>query len=223
MRGFTRSEQFIQRLRISKEVSAILPPIVDAEMTVPFQTRWGVFFVSAFAVSCGIDTIECVSLQLGNLSNNEAGGIPVRIHSGCLTSEVFGHAGCDCAWQLQHALELIKSSSKGVLIYVPSHEGRGNGLLQKIRSFTFTNRGLTTTQAFELMKVPVENREYASAMAVLRRLGPKQIRLITNNPDKIKAASDAGFEVVERIPTITEDPELVEYLEAKKRELGHLI
>jgi GTP cyclohydrolase II len=204
-------------------VNENLPSIIDAEMSVPFQTQWGCFFVSAFKVSCGIDTVECVSLQLGNLIDDEAGGIPVRIHSGCLTSEVFGHEGCDCAWQLQHALEVIKSSSKGVLIYLPSHEGRGNGLLQKIRSFRFTNEGLTTTQAFELMKVPVENREYGSAMAVLQRLGPKRIRLITNNPDKIKAAVDWGFEVVERIPTISEDPGLFGYLAAKKAELGHLI
>jgi GTP cyclohydrolase II len=154
-----------------------------------------------------------------------ATGIPVRIHSGCLTGEVFGHMGCDCAWQFNHALKLISAASKGVVVYLPHHEGRGNGLFQKVKSFRLMNEGLSSEQAFSKMGIPLDARDYTVAMVVLRRLGLQRIRLITNSPAKLEAARHYGFEVVERIPTIVEtiDARLLEYLEAKRTHQGHLI
>jgi 3,4-dihydroxy 2-butanone 4-phosphate synthase / GTP cyclohydrolase II len=199
--------------------------IVDYEIGVACETRQGAFFVSAFKVKYGTQTSEFATLHVGEVSEDEALGIPVRIHSGCITGEVFGDLRCDCAWQFKHAIQLISTASKGVVVYLPQHEGRGNGLLQKVRSFRLMNSGLSSAQAFVTMGIPLEVREYAPAMEALRRLGVQRLRLITNNPAKLDAARQYGFEVVGRIPSIVEttDPKLLEYLESKKTQLGHLI
>jgi GTP cyclohydrolase II len=149
----------------------------------------------------------------------------VRVHSGCITGEVFHDVHCDCSWQLHHALELIAKSSLGVLVYLPTHEGRGNGLLEKIKSFRLIDEGLTTAQAFTALGIPLDTRDYSAALAVLHRLGVRRMNLITNNPEKLNAARQSGLEVVSRIPSVvpTKDRILLEYLEGKKRDFGHLI
>jgi 3,4-dihydroxy 2-butanone 4-phosphate synthase/GTP cyclohydrolase II len=199
--------------------------ITEDVLSVPLETSEGSFFVSAFRVKCDTQVVECASLHIGNVSEDETAGIPVRIHSGCLTGEVFGDRRCDCAWQLKHALRVIVSASKGVVVYMAHHEGRGNGLVQKIRSFRFMNEGLSSAEAFDKLGIPLDVRNYAPAMAILERLGLRRLRMITNNPAKLEAAERYGFEVIGRIPTIvqTRDPKLLEYLESKKTQLGHLI
>ena len=199
--------------------------IIDDVLSVPIETHEGVFLVSAFRVKCGTQTTEFASLHIGDVSEEEPLGIPVRIHSGCITGEVFGDLRCDCSWQFKHALKFIAAASKGVVVYLPQHEGRGNGLLQKVKSFRLMNEGLSSVMAFGELGIPLDVRDYAPAMAVLRRLGLKRLRLITNNPAKIDSARQYGFEVIGRIPSIieTSDARLVEYLESKKTQLGHLI
>jgi|SRR5215216_2730940 len=199
--------------------------IIDAEIAVPCETRHGLFLVSAFMVKYGKQTSEFASLHLGEISKEEPLGIPVRIHSGCLTGELFGDLRCDCAWQFSHALQTIVALTKGVLVYIPQHEGRGSGLLHKVKSFRLMNDGLSSAQAFAKMGIPLDVRDYAPAMAILQRLGVQRLRLITNNPTKLAAAKRYGLDVVDRVPSImdTTDPKLLAYLESKKRQLGHLI
>jgi 3,4-dihydroxy 2-butanone 4-phosphate synthase/GTP cyclohydrolase II len=199
--------------------------ITEDVLSVPLETREGVFFVSAFRAKCGTQTTEFASLHIGDVSEDEPLGVLVRVHSGCITGEVFGDLRCDCAWQFEHALQLISAASKGVVVYLPQHEGRGNGLFQKVKSFRLMNEGQSSVQAFDNLGIPTDVRDYGPAMEALRRLGLHRLRLITNNPAKLDAARQYGFEVVGRIPSIVEttDPKLLEYLESKKTQLGHLI
>ena len=199
--------------------------IKDEVISVPFRSLDWDFFISVFQIEHAAKTHECVCLHLGDLSKSEANGIPVRIHSGCLTSEVFKSSRCDCEWQLKDSLKFIHEALKGVLIYVPEHEGRGNGLLQKVKSFQLMDNGLTSAEAFAALGIPQDTRDYTPAIATLYRLGVTRIQLITNNPAKIKAAQSSGLEVVDRIPSVmqTTDPEVLSYLKSKRKQLGHLI
>lgn len=199
--------------------------IVDEIMSIPFKAFGIEFELSAFKLESSDTTYECMCLHQGCLSNTDNAGIPVRIHSGCLTSETFGSIRCDCAWQLKHSLHLINAFKKGLLIYLPWQEGRGNGLFQKIKSFPLMNDGLTTAEAFSKLDLPRDNRDYNPAVAILHRFGMNRIQLITNSPDKINAVKMGGIEIVNRIPSImdTNDPYIIKYLDSKVRQFGHLI
>lgn len=199
--------------------------IIDEVLSIPINLRKGLFFISAFRVKCGTHTIECISLHVGKISGNPPDGVLVRIHSGCLTGDVFGSDSCDCCWQLEHALDVIQTESRGVVVYLPSHEGRGNGLFDKVRSFSLMNQGLSSAAAFRNLGVPVDARDYAPAMLILRRLGLQKLRLLTNNPAKLESANQHGFEVIARVPSVvsTMSPTLLKHMQSKKSELGHLI
>lgn len=144
----------------------------------------------------------------------------VRVHSECLTGEVLGSAKCDCGAQLQNSLNMIAKEG-GVLIYL-RQEGRGIGLTNKIRAYALQDRGLDTIEANEQLGLPVDARDYAMAYQILKHLGIQDIRLITNNPLKIKGLTQLGVRIIEQVPMVTGVcSHNKEYLNTKKQKLGH--
>jgi 3,4-dihydroxy 2-butanone 4-phosphate synthase/GTP cyclohydrolase II len=182
-------------------------------------TRFGQFKVAVFAID-GTPS-EAVALMRGPLGGDV---IPlVRLHSECLTGDVLGSLRCDCGQQLSAALALIARAASGVLLYL-RQEGRGIGLANKIRAYALQDTGLDTVDANLALGLPVDRREYASAAAILRELGLRRVRLLTNNPMKSAALERHGVEIVERVP-LTVRPNSVNrrYLRTKADRMGHLL
>ncbi|MBM7830656.1 3,4-dihydroxy 2-butanone 4-phosphate synthase/GTP cyclohydrolase II [Agromyces cerinus] len=149
-------------------------------------------------------------------------GALVRVHSECLTGEVFSSEKCECGPQLDAALERIADG--GVVVYLRGHEGRGIGLVAKLKAYRLQQSGLDTLDANLALGLPADDREYAAAAAILDDLGLHSVRLLTNNPDKIAQLTGHGIEVVERVPLVTgAAPANLAYLRAKRDRMGHLI
>lgn len=163
--------------------------------------------------------------QLALVLSAGAAPVPlVRIHSACLTGEALGSLRCDCGPQLRSTLDLLVRTPGGMLIYLPDDEGRGIGLVDKIRAYALQDAGMDTVEANRALGFPPDLRDYAAAVAVLRARGIRRVRLLTNNPDKIRALEDAGIRVDERVP---HEPAASSasrsYLLTKKHLLGHLL
>ncbi|MGH9804877.1 MAG: GTP cyclohydrolase II [Candidatus Acidiferrales bacterium] len=187
-----------------------------AEARLP--TRFGFFRIVGFENGRS----EClVALVKGNLSRRAA---PlVRIHSQCLTGDVFCSARCDCRAQLELALRRIARAGAGVLLYEPQ-EGRGIGLINKLRAYELQDRGFDTVEANRRLGFPADRRTYALAAQALRLLGLRRVRLLSNNPEKVAALERAGVEVVERVPCQAAPARGQRgYLRVKQRKLGHLL
>jgi GTP cyclohydrolase II len=164
---------------------------------------------------------EHVALVVGKVHDVE--GVPVRVHSECLTSEVFGSLKCDCRAQLDKALDFITQNGLGVLLYL-RQEGRGIGLGNKIKAYALQAQGLDTYEANRKLGFPDDLRSYDIAAEMLRLLGVRSVDLITNNPLKIAGLVDEGIPVRRRIPSRTEhNPHNVDYLRTKRERTGHLI
>jgi 3,4-dihydroxy 2-butanone 4-phosphate synthase/GTP cyclohydrolase II len=147
----------------------------------------------------------------------------VRIHSECLTGEVFGSLRCDCQAQLELGLETIVRNGSGVVVYMRGHEGRGIGLINKLRAYALQDQGANTVAANLDLGLPVDAREYSAAIAILRDLGVTKLRLMTNNPEKVYAVERAGLIVAERVPLVTlSTADNSDYIRTKQDELGHL-
>jgi GTP cyclohydrolase II len=188
-----------------------------------FPTRFGHFRIFGFeGWKLDGEAEEAVALKLGDVTP-ESGGPPlVRIHSQCLTGDVFHSLRCDCRAQLELALDQIVAEGRGLIVY-ENQEGRGIGLMNKLRAYELQDNGLDTVEANEHLGFKADLRNYAVPAAVLRWFGVDQVRLLSNNPDKIAALEAAGVQVVERAPIIV--PPLAttaEYLRIKKEKLGHL-
>ena len=182
-------------------------------------TRYGVFTVLGVR---GADASEEVAvLQRGKVNGH---GAPlVRIHSQCLTGDVLCSERCDCRAQLEMALVEIARSRSGLLLYVPQ-EGRGIGLLNKLKAYEYQDRGMDTVEANLKLGFAADSRDYRFAADVLLALGARRIRLLSNNPDKVKQLQEAGIEVVERVPCQPRATRLTRaYLRTKKEKLGHLL
>lgn len=146
----------------------------------------------------------------------------VRIHSQCLTGDVFGSLRCDCRQQLEMALAMIAERGAGILIY-EQQEGRGIGLMAKLRAYELQDEGLDTVEANEKLGFKADHREFALPAEILRHMGVTQVRLLSNNPDKVAALERAGIKVVERVPCEVDASSYAqEYLKTKKEKLGHL-
>ena len=142
----------------------------------------------------------------------------------CLTGDVLASRRCDCGPQLGAALEAISSEGRGVLVYASDHEGRGIGLLAKLRSYALQEEGLDTLDANVALGLPADARSYATAAQVLRHLGVRSVRLMTNNPDKVAGLERYGVSVARRVPTPTfTTGENLAYLRAKRDRMGHLL
>jgi GTP cyclohydrolase II len=146
----------------------------------------------------------------------------VRIHSQCLTGDVFGSLRCDCRAQLEMALQMIAHAGSGVLLY-EMQEGRGIGLMAKLQAYALQDQGLDTVQANERLGFKADHREFQLPAEILKALGLKQVRLLSNNPQKVAALEAAGIKVTERVPCEAEPTAASEkYLNTKKEKLGHL-
>ena len=192
--------------------------IADASL----PCAYGDFRVLGYRGSQGGRTVELIVLKLGDLS--EEGRPPlVRVHSQCMTGEVFGSRRCDCGPQLQMALRLISEEGRGILIYDPQ-EGRGIGILNKLRAYELQDNGADTVEANEALGFAADERDYDMAVAVLLDLGVTRVRFLSNNPAKVTALEAAGVAVDERIPCQpTSGDQAAAYLRTKKEKLGHLI
>ncbi len=148
----------------------------------------------------------------------------VRVHSGCVTGDVFHSLRCDCHAQLKAALERITAAPLGVLIYLPYQEGRGIGLFKKIKAYALQDQGLDTVDANLEQGAPIDARDYAFTGEILIDLGMPKIRLMTNNPDKLEALEQAGIEIAERIPlVISPSTHNKAYLDTKRLRMSHKI
>ncbi len=146
----------------------------------------------------------------------------VRVHSGCVTGDIFHSLRCDCYQQLQKALERITTSDHGMIIYLPHHEGRGIGLVNKIKAYAAQDRGLDTVDANLSIGAPVDARDYELAAKILKDLDCPQIRLMTNNPLKVAALRDLGIEVVEQVPHVVGASRYnAKYLATKRERMAH--
>jgi 3,4-dihydroxy 2-butanone 4-phosphate synthase/GTP cyclohydrolase II len=147
----------------------------------------------------------------------------VRIHSQCLTGDVFGSIKCDCGPQLREAMEMIEAEGRGAIVY-QQQEGRGIGIINKIRAYALQDEGADTVEANEKLGFAVDAREYQQCAEILFDLGLCKVRVMSNNPDKIKALESAGLQMVERVPIEVESEQpAAHYLKTKKEKLGHLI
>lgn len=147
----------------------------------------------------------------------------VRIHSQCLTGDVFGSTKCDCGRQLKRAMEMIEREGRGAIVY-QQQEGRGIGILNKIRAYALQDEGADTVEANEQLGLAVDSREYRQCAEVLFDLGLCQVRVLSNNPLKLRALEEAGLEVVERVSIEVEPRESAEhYMRTKKEKMGHLL
>jgi len=191
--------------------------LIAARADASLPTRWGDFRVSVFR----FDGTEVVALARGDVDG--VAPVLVRLHSQCLTGDVLGSLRCDCGEQLRSALAMIGGAERGVLLYL-DHEGRGIGLFDKVRAYGLQDGGLDTVDANVELGLPVDARDYSAAASVLRELGVRSVRLITNNPAKVLGLEMEGVAVTERVPLQTLPSDVnAPYLRAKASRMGHLL
>jgi GTP cyclohydrolase II len=187
-----------------------------------FPTRFGHFRIYGFEGRVdGSPSEEAIALKMGDLLGNEP--LLIRIHSQCLTGDVFHSLRCDCRAQLELALKSIAEEGRGLLIY-ENQEGRGIGLLNKLRAYELQDQGADTVEANQKLGFDADLRGYALAGPILKYFRVKTVRLMSNNPEKIQALEDAGIRVTERVPAIVDPVDSTEdYLRTKREKLGHLL
>ncbi len=200
-------------------MSSSLRPVASAD----FPTRWGKFriygFEAEYGSGAGRRKEEAVALVMGDVRSAPP---LARIHSQCLTGDVFGSLRCDCRQQLEMALAMIAEQGAGVLIY-EQQEGRGIGLMPKLRAYELQDSGLDTVEANEKLGFKADHREFALPAEIFKSLGILRVRLLSNNPEKVAALERAGVQVTERVPCEAAPNAYAEdYLKTKKEKLGHL-
>ncbi len=187
----------------------MIQPLAQTQL----PTKYGVFHMAVF-------TGDNVALWVGDITQ----GVPlIRLHSECLTGDVFGSAKCDCGEQLDAALARIQADGCGVLLYL-RQEGRGIGLVNKIKAYALQETGLDTVDANRALGLPDDMRDYTLAMAMIDYLGVTQVRLLTNNPTKLDALEQHGVSIISREAIqIASNPINHDYLVTKKERMGHLL
>jgi GTP cyclohydrolase II len=187
-----------------------------------FPSRFGHFRIFGFEGLKPNETEEAVVLKIGDLSPGTPPPL-VRIHSECLTGDVLLSLRCDCRSQLEQAVEQIAEAGRGLLIY-EHQEGRGIGLMNKLRAYELQDNGLDTVEANVQLGFAPDLRDYALPAAIIRFFGIREVRLLSNNPDKVAAMEKAGVRVVERIPLVAPAMDsTADYLRTKREKMGHLI
>lgn len=197
------------------EPTGELSDVAESTLT---TRRHGTFRAVAFRDP--VDGLEHLALVAGPVLDR--GDVLVRVHSECLTGDVFGATRCECGDQLHAALGALAAAGSGVLVYLRGHEGRGIGLVAKIRTHILQDEGLDTVDSATELGLPVDVRDYGPAARVLRHLGVRSVRLLTNNPDKARALGSYGIAVTARVPLLAPvHEENVRYLIAKRDRPGH--
>jgi 3,4-dihydroxy 2-butanone 4-phosphate synthase/GTP cyclohydrolase II len=193
---------------------------VERVTTARLPTEYGTF--TAYGYRSTVDGAEQIALVCGDLGDGR--DVLVRVHSECLTGDVFGSLRCDCGPQLQAALRRVAREGRGVVLYLRGHEGRGIGLLPKLQAYHLQDQGVDTVDANLLLGLPADARDYGTGAQILYDLGVRTMRLLTNNPDKRAGLEGYGLEVVGRVPLpIRPHPENVRYLRTKRDRMGHLL
>jgi 3,4-dihydroxy 2-butanone 4-phosphate synthase/GTP cyclohydrolase II len=189
----------------------------EAEANLP--TEFGLFKIVGFRSTTSDE--EFVALVKGEIEPETP--TLVRIHSQCLTGDVFHSLKCDCGPQLERAMELVQTEGSGVIVY-QQQEGRGIGLINKIRAYSLQDQGADTIEANVQLGFAIDARDYTQCAEILKLLGLRRVRLMSNNPDKLRALQKAGLEVVERVPLEVKPHKNAEkYLMTKKEKMGHLL
>ena len=192
---------------------------VERVAVASLPTEWGDFQIAAYRSLTTKE--EFVVLFKGEMSRD----IPtlVRIHSQCLTGDVFGSTKCDCGRQLHQTMKMIEQEGRGAIVY-QQQEGRGIGIVNKIRAYALQDQGADTVEANERLGLAVDLRDYRQCAEILFDLGLCRVKVISNNPLKLQALEEAGLKIIERVSIEVEAPEDAEhYLRTKKEKLGHLL
>ena len=183
-------------------------------------TKHGVF--TAVGYRSAVDDREHLAFVMGDLGDGE--NVLTRVHSECLTGDVFGSLRCDCGSQLDRALELVAREGRGVVLYIRGHEGRGIGLFGKLQAYRLQDEGRDTVEANEELGFPIDSRDYGIGAQILYDIGVRSMRLLTNNPTKRAGIEGYGLTIAERLPLMTEVTEENRgYLGTKASKLGHLM
>lgn len=191
---------------------------VEQVASAKLPTIWGDFMIGGYRSL--ISSEEFVVLYKGEMRRE----IPtlVRIHSQCLTGDVFGSTKCDCGTQLHKTMQMIEQEGRGAIVY-QQQEGRGIGIINKIRAYALQDEGADTVEANEQLGLAVDLREYRQCAEILFDLGLCRVRVISNNPLKLQAIVDAGLQIVERVSIPVAPEKAADYLRTKKEKLGHLL
>ncbi|MER7345081.1 bifunctional 3,4-dihydroxy-2-butanone-4-phosphate synthase/GTP cyclohydrolase II [Streptomyces aurantiacus] len=193
-------------------------PTVRREAEVRLPTSYGEF--TAYGYRSTVDGVEHVALVHGDIGTGEE--VLVRIHSECLTGDVFHSLRCDCGPQLEESMRRVTDARRGVVVYLRGHEGRGIGLLSKLRAYELQERGSDTLDANLELGLPADARDYGAGAQILEDLGVRSLRLLTNNPDKTEALARHGLKVIAREPMpVTVGEHNLRYLRTKRDRMGH--
>ncbi|MFN3408279.1 MAG: bifunctional 3,4-dihydroxy-2-butanone-4-phosphate synthase/GTP cyclohydrolase II [Limisphaerales bacterium] len=193
--------------------------LIERVESIQLPTDYGEFTLHLYRSR--LDGQSHLALVMGDVAGRA--GVLVRVHSECLTGDVFGSRRCDCGPQLHQAMRQIAAAGRGVIVYM-RQEGRGIGLPAKIKAYKLQEEGLDTVQANEKLGFPMDLREYGLGAQILADLGLKKIRLLTNNPRKLVGLAGYGLEIVEQVPIrVKANPHNARYLETKRRKMGHLL
>jgi GTP cyclohydrolase II len=209
---------------MNRTVKPALTPVFRnfARTILPIEVAGRVVQLEAKAYEDGATDHQAIALvqRAGDVGPDE---VPVvRVHSGCVTGDIFHSLRCDCYQQLQRALEVVTASRFGIIVYLPNHEGRGIGLVNKIKAYAQQDRGLDTVDANISIGEPVDSRDYLLAANILKDLECRRIRLMTNNPLKVEALRSFGIEIVERLDVVISPSDYnARYLKTKKERMAH--
>jgi 3,4-dihydroxy 2-butanone 4-phosphate synthase/GTP cyclohydrolase II len=195
-------------------------PLIRRLSQARLPTRYGDFTIHAYESI--VDGMQHVALVMGDVAS--APSVLVRVHSECLTGDLFGSMRCDCGRQLDQALSRISAEGRGVVVYLRGHEGRGIGIGHKVSAYRLQDQGRDTLQANLELGLPADTRDYSVGAQILKDLGMSSMRLMTNNPAKYDGIAEFGLVISERVPLITEpNRHNVQYLRTKQEKMGHVL